>query len=75
MSQKRLQSVLENARQTGVYHRPESGLAAVREAADAVGLACFEAVSYTHLDVYKRQSQLTDHRPGGHALWLGPSSP
>ena len=68
MSQKRLQTVLENACQTGVYHLPESGLAAVREAADALGLACFEVsladvvridavpVSYTHLDVYKRQS-------------------
>ncbi|SBT07079.1 conserved hypothetical protein [Candidatus Accumulibacter aalborgensis] len=42
MSQKRLQTVLENACQTGVYHLPESGLAAVREAADALGLACFE---------------------------------
>lgn len=37
-----LQTLLEDSRQAGIYHLPESGRAAVRRAAEAAGLACFE---------------------------------
>lgn len=42
MSQNSLQRLLEDARQAGIYHLPESGRASVRQAAEAVGFACFE---------------------------------
>ncbi|WP_300453465.1 barstar family protein [Accumulibacter sp.] len=42
MSQTTLQTLLGDARLAGVYHLPESGRLAVRQAAEAVGLACFE---------------------------------
>lgn len=42
MKPTKLQQLLENAAQCGIFHLPESGRAAVREAAEAGGMACFE---------------------------------
>ncbi len=42
MSLRPLQTLLEDSGQAGIYHLPGSGRAAVRRAAEAGGLACFE---------------------------------
>lgn len=42
MTQSTLQRLLEDTRQAGIYHLPESGRAAVGLAAQGAGFACFE---------------------------------
>ncbi len=42
MKHSKLQELLENAGQAGIFHLPESGRAPVRQAAEAGGIACFE---------------------------------
>ncbi len=41
MHVKKLQTLLEKTSQAGIYHLPDSGQAAVREAAAALGFVCF----------------------------------
>jgi hypothetical protein len=41
MHQTKLQTLLENPRQAGIYHLPDSGQGAIKEAASAAGFACF----------------------------------
>ncbi len=48
MTHTRLQELLEDATQTGIFHLPESGRTAVRQAAEAAGMVCFE-VSFADL--------------------------
>lgn len=42
MHAKKLQALLENTSQAGIYHLPDSGRTVVREAAAALGFVCFE---------------------------------
>ena len=60
---KKLQALLENTSQAGIYHLPDSGQTAVREAAAALGFVCFEVdfADATRLDsVLIRLAQVLD---------------